>query len=37
VNGEALAAEEGKGASLMMRYRLPRNSLSDGDAFPMDT
>jgi hypothetical protein len=29
--------KKGKGASLTMRYRLPRNELSDGDAFRMET
>jgi hypothetical protein len=29
--------KKGKGASLTMRYRLPRNWLSDGDAFGMET
>jgi hypothetical protein len=29
--------KKGKGASLTMRYRLPRNELSDGDAFRVET
>jgi hypothetical protein len=29
--------KKGKDASLTMRSRLPRNQLSDGDAFRMDT
>jgi len=32
-----LRPKKGKGASLTMRYRLPRNWLSDGDAFGMET
>jgi hypothetical protein len=30
-------SKKGKGASLTMRYGLPRNELSDGDAFRMET